>query len=683
MKKFFSAVLTAAIMLGSFYFGCGHCSAQEDTSRIPIAMALDNNFALPTIVTMTSLLENKSDTTEYEFYMLLSGDFLDSNKQKLTSLTERYNCKINLIDMADHYSNDRTDGHLTTAMYYRLQLPWLLEKESKCLYLDGDTIVTGDLSEMYNVDMEDYYLAGVKDWAICAKGKRHADFLGISTMDGYINSGVLVMNLQKMREDNLMQKFDDFMPIINNAGNRQVHHDQDILNAVCFGKIYHFPCKCNAITGKTDFALKHYDSEPVIRKCFTREEWIEAANNPLIIHYTWKKPWYLLDKKFADKWWQYAYKSGFINEIKEKYQPDYKGIPFINESFESDEITTIPIAMATDKNYVLPTVVTMTSMLENAHPSTRYEFYILLSGDLEEKSRQRLLSVSENYNNCSVSLIDMKDRFSHVYTSRHITEATYYRLVLPSLLPNINKIIYLDVDMIIRRDLSNLFSTDIGGCYIAGVKNPHRLLCADPHLDYAKFLNVSSLNQYVNAGMLVMNLDKMRKDSLEEEFFKFIEANKVIPSHDQDVLNSVCFSKIYHLPCRYNFMMHYEPKSIKNFGSDKWLRECYDKEDYVSAYENPTIIHYSANKKPWKKGCTGISRAREWWEYANKTPYYEEILANSKKDKKENQPIVEARAEKTSDKTSTKIPPQESSVQQTRKIPQKYKRFVFRKVLQH
>ena len=63
----------------------------------------------------------------------------------------------------------------------------------------------------------------------------------------------------------------------------------------------------------------------------------------------------------------------------------------------------------------------------------------------------------------------------------------------------------------------------------------------------------------------------------------------------------------------------------------------YDKEDYVSAYENPTIIHYSSNKKPWKKGCTGISSARELWGYAAKTPYYEERLENSKKDKKENQ----------------------------------------------
>lgn len=664
MKKFFSAVLTAAIMLGSFYFGCGHCSAQEDTSRIPIAMALDNNFALPTIVTMTSLLENKSDTTEYEFYMLLSGDFLESNKQKLTSLTERYNCKINLIDMADHYSNDRTDGHLTTAMYYRLQLPWLLEKESKCLYLDGDTIVTGDLSEMYNVDMEDYYLAGVKDWAICAKGKRHADFLGISTMDGYINSGVLVMNLQKMREDNLMQKFDDFMPIINNAGSRQVHHDQDILNAVCFGKIYHFPLRYNARTARTDFSMKDYVSNKAINQIHTEEEWIEAGTAPVIIHYTWKKPWHILDKKFADKWWQYAYKSGFIHEIKERYQPDYKGIPFINESFESDEITTIPIAMATDKNYVLPTVVTMTSMLENAHPSTRYEFYILISDDLTSEDVKRLKDLASYYGNVSVSCINVGKAYSDVSVRRksHLTTASYYRCLLSELLPQIDKILYLDSDIISLKDLSKLYNTNIDNHYIAGVRGYNSEWVNNyakglGFKSYAEVINVPSMDQYINTGVTLMNLKLMRETGLKDKINYFIEKyhskERLGLFHDQDALNYACYNKICFLPLRYNVMQHYVNKS----GKENALKETYAAKDLQEAYENPTIIHYSSHKKPWKKGCTGISRAREWWEYAKKTPYYEEILANSW--------------------------PLESSVQQTRKIPQKYKRFVFRKVLQH
>lgn len=327
IRNFISMFMVMALLVTGLSTQC-FGDAEQNTNIIPVAMALDNNFTLPTIVTMTSILENAKPTTKYDFYLLLSGDFSDSSKQKINSLTDKYNCKITTIDMGSKYSQDRTDGHMTTAMYYRLQLPNLLSDKNKCLYLDGDTIVTKDLSEMYSIDMSNYYLAGVRDWSICAKGKDHADFLGISTMDDYINSGVLIMNLKKMREDNLEQKFIDFMPIINNAGARQVHHDQDILNAVCFGKIYHFPHKYNAMTGKTAFSLRHYDINSTIQKCYTRQEWIETGRDPVIIHYTWKKPWNVLSKKFANKWWNYANKSGFIQEIKDKYQPNYDGIPF-------------------------------------------------------------------------------------------------------------------------------------------------------------------------------------------------------------------------------------------------------------------------------------------------------------------------------------------------------------------
>lgn len=330
MKKIFSLLVIVNTFLILFVgFSCNAFSVKNET-EFTVAMALDNNFTLPTIVTMTSILENTKSTTRIDFELLISGDFLPSNKQKIMSLMHRYNCKINLIDMGKSYLHNRVDGHIPTATYYRLKLPSILINKDKCLYIDGDTIIKKDLSDIYNWEMDDYYIAGVKDWAICAKGKDYADFLGIKTMDDYVNAGVLVINLQKMRKDKLEQKFEDFMPIINNATKRQVHHDQDILNAVCFGKIKHLPLKYNAMTGKTVFSLKHYNSNPIIRKCYTKEEWREAGNNPVIIHYTWKKPWNILNRKFADQWWYYADKSGFIKEIKEKYQPEYVGIPFCN-----------------------------------------------------------------------------------------------------------------------------------------------------------------------------------------------------------------------------------------------------------------------------------------------------------------------------------------------------------------
>lgn len=295
----------------------------------------------------------------------------------------------------------------------------------------------------------------------------------------------------------------------------------------------------------------------------------------------------------------------------------------------------IPIALATDNNYVLPTIVTMTSILENANSDTKYEYYILLSGNLKEQNKKRLLSIQDKYKNCSVKIFNMKDRFSNAYTSNHITVAAYYRLMLPSLLTDIDKVIYLDVDMIIKKDLLELFRTNIDDYYIAGVKNPHGYICKDENFNWADYLGIKSIDQYINSGMLVMNLEKMRKDNLEKRFLDFINnkitRNKAILLHDQDVINAVCYNKIYHLPCKYNVMLHYKAKNIDEFNNNKWLRKCYDKNEWVEAHESPYILHYSGWKKPWKKGFTKMYLAEEWWKYAKKTPYFNEIKQNSMK----------------------------------------------------
>lgn len=302
---------------------------------------------------------------------------------------------------------------------------------------------------------------------------------------------------------------------------------------------------------------------------------------------------------------------------------------------EKSEETVIPIAMATDDNYVLPTIVTMTSMLENSKSTTKYEYYLLLSGNVEAKNKEKLLSLRNRYKNCSIKLIDMKDKFKGAYISNHITTPTYYRLVLPSLLSNIRKVIYLDVDMIIKKDLSELFNVNIENYYLAGVKNPHGYICKDENFNWADYLGVKSIDQYINGGMLVMNLEKMREDNLENKFLNFINNknlnNEKIFLHDQDVINSVCYNKIYHLPCKYNLMLHYEAKSVNDFYNNKWLRECYDKNEWLEAHECPYVLHYSSWKKPWKKGFTRMYRAEEWWQYAKKTPYYNEIKENSMK----------------------------------------------------
>ncbi len=119
----------------------------------------------------------------------------------------------------------------------------------------------------------------------------------------------------------------------------------------------------------------------------------------------------------------------------------------------SEEKKVIPIAMATDNNYVYPTIISMVSMCENKKSDTYLKFNIMLSGDVNEKNRKKIKDIQGMYRGCSVEIFDMKSKFSDAHITGHFTTPMYYRLCLSSLLPNCDKVIYIDSDTIVKNDL--------------------------------------------------------------------------------------------------------------------------------------------------------------------------------------------------------------------------------------
>lgn len=271
----------------------------------------------------------------------------------------------------------------------------------------------------------------------------------------------------------------------------------------------------------------------------------------------------------------------------------------------------ISIAMATDDNYVYPTVTAMTSMLENKSEDTYLKFYIMVSGTISNKNKKRISLLEDIYDNCSVDLINMKDKFTSTYLcSSYITTPTYYRLCLPSLLPQYDKVLYLDGDIIVRKDLWEIYNTDISGNYIAAVKDFGKI---SGGAYYAKRLGVDDMNQYVNAGVLSLNLKKMREDNMEQKFNEFIPTlkSRKLTLNDQDVLNATCYNKIKFLSPEYNAMQHFK-FSYDNIGI---LTDCYDSVEWRKACTDPIIVHYSSSSKPWKNsGCRFYS---DWNKYRN------------------------------------------------------------------
>ena len=279
---------------------------------IPIAFSLDNGYFYPTIVSITSILENAFNRTKYEFYILHSPDFLEENKNKIKNFEKKYRCSINFINMTDEFKTATLNKkRITRPAYYRLALPKLLPDINKIIYLDGDTITLIDLKEIYDIDMDNYYYKGFLDYL--KDNFNPNNYL-------YLCSGVLLINLEELRKDDMVNKTYKFMNDNKEKLSKERFHDQPIINALCFRKNGILP----AIYGMFNYPnlkkLYKYSKRYRYKYKYSKKELKKAFLNPRIFHYNRRKPWKIKYKSRGRLWWFYAKKSDYYNEIYNKYK---------------------------------------------------------------------------------------------------------------------------------------------------------------------------------------------------------------------------------------------------------------------------------------------------------------------------------------------------------------------------
>ena len=134
-------------------------------NTIPIILAADNNYAPYMSVLMISILKNAKSNPFLDFYLLVPDNFKEEYKNKIEKDCNFYkNKQLNFINMQNEFSQTKKMiSHITEQTYYRLRAAEILPvKYNKCIYLDVDTVVNADISELYNIDLEDNYVAGVK-----------------------------------------------------------------------------------------------------------------------------------------------------------------------------------------------------------------------------------------------------------------------------------------------------------------------------------------------------------------------------------------------------------------------------------------------------------------------------------------------------------------------------------------
>lgn len=271
----------------------------------------------------------------------------------------------------------------------------------------------------------------------------------------------------------------------------------------------------------------------------------------------------------------------------------------------------LPIVMAFDESYAIQTYVAIYSILSKKNKKTFCKFYLMMPRELDEPMKEKFNELFVGKRDASVEYLIMGNRFASSPLKIHrITTPTYYRFAIAGMLPQHKKCIYLDSDIVVCSDLTELFNHELSNNYLAGVKSSaHHTRNEEKTADYLQKSGLESMDNYINAGVLLMNLQLIREDRIEE---RFAEASlKEYPTQDQTILNVICYDRILHLPFKYNI-------TALRMTEQKRLKIVFSKDELREAKRSPSIIHYGGKYKPWDDVSTSLSHY--WWASALQSP---------------------------------------------------------------
>ncbi len=265
-----------------------------ENTTIKLVYITDLNYVMPTITSITSVIKN-AGLNQYKIYVITT--FEDEKINTLFYSMKKADVDIEIVplDLKNYVTTEiNTDRHVSTSALIKFFLPDILAEENKILYLDGDTIIRKPLDELFNTDIGDNYAGVVFDSALTVM-PQHAANLKIPP-DKYFNSGVMLLNLQKMRNNNLPQKFVEYK-----INGQNFFMDQDAFNIEMYNNIKFMPVKYNMtfLSRNLDSALSHY--LPDIPH--SRSKRIKEA---VILH-------------FADRFKPWLYNRGELTAIFMKY----------------------------------------------------------------------------------------------------------------------------------------------------------------------------------------------------------------------------------------------------------------------------------------------------------------------------------------------------------------------------
>ncbi len=282
----------------------------------------------------------------------------------------------------------------------------------------------------------------------------------------------------------------------------------------------------------------------------------------------------------------------------------------------------IPVVFATNNNYAPYMSVAIQSLISQASSSNKYHLYILYS-DLDERYFNPILNMSTS--NVEITFLDVNGKIEYeiqnLYSRAHYSKEMYYRILIPDIFRPYKKVLYLDCDIVVRKDVAELYNIDIEDNYLGGIIN----ISSEQMCKYIKNQLHLPVNNYINSGILIINCNEFRDNYIKEKCFDLVRKNSSYVCPDQDILNLVCYQHIYYLDMKWNFQWGYSINDPAREDLIKIDNELLEK--YLIAEKNHAILHFTSGIKAWNS--PERKNAFIFWEYAKSNPFFVEILCKN------------------------------------------------------
>lgn len=321
----------------------------------------------------------------------------------------------------------------------------------------------------------------------------------------------------------------------------------------------------------------------------------------------------------------------YLQKIKKYHLKEANLVKFFH--MEKEEIiypafrkNNIPVLMVSSEYYMPYTVTCIYSVIQNMSAHYNYDILVMQSS-LSDESKKILEEMCENIPNLQIRPVDLKRHLFKYQLSvnERITKDIFYRTIAPFVLTEYDKMVVLDTDLVVNRDIADLFHTDLKNYSVAAARDIVILgfLNGANTTEQQYYFNecvLSNPYDYVNTGVMVQNYARMREKYDCQEFMNFFQ-KKTYHVQEQDCMNLLLDGDIKFIDIGWNVNSYNYPRkkyTIEHAPLQRYL-------EYLEARKKPYIMHWPGSVKPWN--IPDVDMARYFWKYARNAPLYEVVLS--------------------------------------------------------